>query len=143
LEFALIAPILFLIMFGIIDFGLLIGGMLSAQHAVEDASRHGAVDPNPPADVISDIDAPGFLTLVSYEVCFIDEDGDLRNGEFGDSIRVEGHFEFPLSIPFLNFAGLFGGSFDPTIPINVDATKRLETGADTAGFEATPGGTCT
>jgi len=128
-EFALIAPVLFLLLFGIVDFGLIIAGTLAAQHAVEDASRSGAIEPVP-ADIIAGIGAPGFLEEISYKVCFINEDSDPRNGDVGDSIRVEGHFESPLPIPYIGF------------PIDVYAVKRLETRANSTGYEANLDGTC-
>jgi hypothetical protein len=114
---------------GSIDFGLIIAGTLSAQHAVENASRRAAIEPVPD-DIIAGIGGPGFLEEISYKVCFINEDGDARNGDVGDSVRVEGHYESPLPIPYVGF------------PIDVYAVKRLETRADATGYEANPDGTC-
>jgi Flp pilus assembly protein TadG len=42
-EFALIAPILFLILFGLIDFGFIYNDFLSLRQGVRDGARQGAV----------------------------------------------------------------------------------------------------
>src|SRR3954451_21220697 len=42
-EFALIAPILFLILFGVIDFGFIYNDFLSVRQGVRDGARVGAV----------------------------------------------------------------------------------------------------
>jgi Flp pilus assembly protein TadG len=42
-EFALIAPILFLILFGLIDFGFIYNDFLSVRQGVRDGARQGAV----------------------------------------------------------------------------------------------------
>src|SRR3954469_14811189 len=42
-EFALIAPILFLVLFGLIDFGFIYNDFLSVRQGVRDGARQGAV----------------------------------------------------------------------------------------------------
>ena len=43
-EFALIAPLLFLILFGIIDYGIWFSDSISARQAVRDGARRGVVE---------------------------------------------------------------------------------------------------
>src|SRR3954470_8261614 len=42
-EFALVAPVLFLILFGIIDYGIWFSDSISARQAVRDGARRGVV----------------------------------------------------------------------------------------------------
>ena len=43
-EFALLAPVLFLILFGIIDYGIWFADSISMRQAVRDAARQGSVE---------------------------------------------------------------------------------------------------
>lgn len=43
-EFALVAPVLFLILFGIIDYGIWFSDSISARQAVRDSARRGVVE---------------------------------------------------------------------------------------------------
>ena len=43
-EFALVAPVLFLILFGIIDYGIWFADSISARQAVRDGARRGVVE---------------------------------------------------------------------------------------------------
>src|SRR3954465_3540793 len=43
-EFALLAPVLFLILFGIIDYGIWFADSISARQAVRDGARQGVVE---------------------------------------------------------------------------------------------------
>jgi len=43
-EFALVAPVLFLILFGIIDYGIWFSDSISARQAVRDGARRGVVE---------------------------------------------------------------------------------------------------
>ncbi len=43
-EFALVAPVLFIILFGIIDYGIWFSDSISARQAVRDGARRGAVE---------------------------------------------------------------------------------------------------
>ena len=43
IEFALLAPILFILLFGIIDFGMYLNQRISVQHAVREGGRYAAV----------------------------------------------------------------------------------------------------
>jgi Flp pilus assembly protein TadG len=46
-EFALIAPLLFLLVFGIIDFGLGLSASVTVNNAAREGARLAAVDPDP------------------------------------------------------------------------------------------------
>ena len=43
-EFALLAPVLFLVLFGIIDYGIWFADAISLRQAVRDAARQGSVE---------------------------------------------------------------------------------------------------
>lgn len=61
-EFGLLAPVLFLILFGIIDYGIWFSDSISARQAVRDGARRGVVEnfagcpsPTPPATANADM----------------------------------------------------------------------------------------
>jgi Flp pilus assembly protein TadG len=59
-EFALVAPVLFLVLFGIIDYGIWFADAISLRQAVRDGARQGAVENfgscSPPATGTTDAD---------------------------------------------------------------------------------------
>jgi len=61
-EFALVAPMFFLLAFGIIDFGRLFFSQMTLQHAMREAGRFGVTgrqleDPNNPGTLLSRLDS--------------------------------------------------------------------------------------
>ncbi len=63
-EFALISPFLFIILFGIIDFGWAFTQVLDTRHAAREGARLAAVDFQPTADVGADQ-----TDLIVAEIC--------------------------------------------------------------------------
>ncbi len=133
IEFAFVAPLLFVFLFAIVDFGIALDRRIVLQHAVADGARRGAVDP----DIVNTIsytenESQGLLdTTVNPDavtVCFTDDDGDSRFGEVGESIVVQANFTYNFTVAFEGIFGAFGVSV-PGIEMNPAATKRLETSA--------------
>jgi len=124
-EFALLAPIIILLIAAIIDFGMTMDRRLVLQHAAREGARMAAV--NDDIDAVCDrIVDQGQGTVERDEVTFEYEDLD-DNGEYnaGDNVKITLPYHWDL--PFLNNAlfGLFDDSIDP---INLTATgsARLE-----------------
>ena len=89
MEFALIVPIMLLILLMIVDFGLAMDRRVLLQHAVREGARLGATGAN--AMEITEVTAdqagmdPGAIIVT---VCYLDMDLDGDAGELGESVRV-------------------------------------------------------
>lgn len=122
-EFALLLPLLLLILFGIMSFGLAFNYWIDETHLTREAARYAAVDHNPgPDDSLqasilgqSDTaDLEGGATLcIDYPP---NEDGSGSSGEVGDPVRATMSFDHTF-IPFLGIG---------TVTIQASATMRLE-----------------
>ena len=104
IEFALIAPVLIILLFGIIDFGLMLNRRITLEHAVREGSRYGMVTADcaaiqqRTADRAGDIIDPGDVT-VSYQ----SPDGSAVTSAIpGDNVKVSAPFDwqFPLMSRF-------------------------------------------
>lgn len=146
-EFALIAPLLFILTFGIIEFGIL----LFDKAVVTNASREGAR-----AGIVYDEDADGLRTpptvveiqgvVVDYTESYLInlggdnslvpptvEYGDTPNGPWdiphppaaGDYARVTVSYTYDFLV-FPNLTRLIGGSFDGTIDLVGTTVMRVE-----------------
>jgi Flp pilus assembly protein TadG len=114
-EAALVLPLLLMLIFGIIEFGLLLTAQINVSQAAREAARAATVDPDPSAArdrvrrIDSDFDivagesngcrahpAPGddAVIVVSYEYSFVTPLGGfvaiIGGGSWGDSIDVYG-----------------------------------------------------
>lgn len=94
-EFAFLAPLLVLLVFGIIEFGWKFGQLNDVRHAVREGARFAAVDGGTNDEIDSvvcdalDLVGSG-ITQIRTELTRIDDDGD-TNFEVGETgrIRVE------------------------------------------------------
>ena len=138
-EMALIAPLLFTILFGIVEFGWTFSQVLDVRHGAREGARLAAVNYRPVDETGSDqtdqlvaticgrIDDP---TVTRVQLAFVDSTAT----EVGDTAVV--HVERDLE--------QLSGFFDPIIgEITPDSevTFRLEQDADwaeTSGFQACP-----
>lgn len=127
IEFAFIAPLIFLFLFAIVDFGIALDRRITLQHAVREGARYGAV--NPSAAAIQNVtvaQAQDLIDAGDVTVCYKDTtfDANATVGDVGDSVRVTATFsyEFPILSELWQ---AFGGS-----PLEIDmspgATGRLE-----------------
>jgi Flp pilus assembly protein TadG len=119
-EFALIAPILFIFLFGIIDFGMALNRRIVIEHAVREGSRYAAVhlasDPLTCTDIQDrTAERAGGKAIQSGEVsvhCF-DQGGNQTTSPIaGDTVRVTAPFKYELPL-----VSVFGVS-----PIDVTIT---------------------
>ena len=97
-EFALVAPILILLLFGIIDFGWAFSQNVDLKHAAREGSRLAAVNAGTGADpaarrddLIAEIQARATQLADAETAIFValqDDDGDGDFGERGESVVV-------------------------------------------------------
>lgn len=115
-EFALLAPLMFVFLFGIVDFGMALNQRITIQHAVREGARYGAVHVG-----CEDIQArtqgraPGAISSaddvgVHYSV---------QPAAVGDSITVSAPFKYDF--PFVGFFHLHAVGQG-----RVQASARLE-----------------
>jgi Flp pilus assembly pilin Flp len=137
IEFALLAPFVFIFLFTIVDFGIALDKRITLQHAVREGSRAAAVAADPDVGLHAALDqAQGIITEddEAITVCYIDEpdeDGN-RDGvpRAFDSAKVSVDYTYHYTIPFGSL--LVGiGVFDEDqvrigIDMNPSGTSALE-----------------
>ena len=122
-EFALLLPVLLLILFGILSFGLAFNYWIDETHLTREAARYAAVDYNPgpeatlQSSILSQSDtaqlAAGAKVCISYPP---NADGSGSVGTVGDPVEATMTYVHTF-IPFLNLG---------SVTINASATMRLE-----------------
>jgi Flp pilus assembly protein TadG len=116
LEFALIFPILFLILMGIFDMGRVTYFASMLHNIAREGARYGSVFPDDTAGIEAAIDnlAVGVdLDDLAVEIVVDEEAG---------FIQVAVGYNMPLVTPLIG--GFFGGT--NTVPLDSQATMRLE-----------------
>jgi Flp pilus assembly protein TadG len=120
-EFALIAPLFFILIFSIIDFGLGLKAWITVTQATREAARWGAI--GAPCDEVEDRaveSSSGLLTT---------DDVDVTNcqGTAGESVVVSATYDYELVTPLGAFLDLVaGGSAPASIAISSSTDMRLE-----------------
>src|ERR671925_137612 len=95
-EFALVLPILILLLFGMLDFGKAFNYWIDGTHLANKAARWAAVNKNPGAGqgkslqqyVADQADTAELRSGIQVSICLKDGDGDGITGEVGDPVRV-------------------------------------------------------
>jgi Flp pilus assembly protein TadG len=138
-EFALIAPVLFLVLFAILDFGRALNYWQDATHLTAEGARYAAVDNNPGSG--------SGQTLQQYLLAQADS-AELKNGSgsvttplrlrvtfpnggtpaAGDPVKVSACFKFKW-LPILNLLGS---------TIRSDSTMRLEKAPTLSNYTPNP-----
>lgn len=112
-EFALILPILIILIFGIFEFAIAFNNYITITHAAREGVRLAAVDLNNP-DLKNIIIERAFPLGITEDDIVIDTpDGT----DIGDPVEVEITYTFSMNIPLV-------GSW--TIPLKNKAIMRLE-----------------
>jgi len=128
-EFAIIAPLLFVILFGIIEFGVLLFDKAMLTNAVREGARAGIVysDPRP-----TDGDIEGVVRhycenhLISFGTSTLNFLPPERAGSSaGDSLTVRVKYDFHFLV-FSNILALLGGDIGKIANLNAEAVMRLE-----------------
>jgi Flp pilus assembly pilin Flp len=115
-EFAIILPILVILIFGIVEFAIAFNNYITITHAAREGARKAAVDLFDPGliDYIKNKAIP--LSLEDEDIV-VDWEGSPADPDIGDSVWVEITYNMHLSIPLV-------GSWD--IPLRNKAIMRLE-----------------
>ncbi len=144
-EFALVAPLLFVVLFGMIDFGKAFNYWLDENHLASQAARLAAVDNTAPSGTCLDGSTPtGSPLLLSYIKCNADS-SELRsnatvcvhfpstNTSTGNPVRITVSTTYTW-LPIIG--SLLGGA--GTTTITGDATMRLENNSSLTDGQCTP-----
>lgn len=136
LEFSLIMPILMVLIFGIVDFGMALRSYISVSSATREGARFASVG-NPPGSFPTDCDGATATTVVG-RVCVTLEGLDLDRvqtvgvsypgGELpGNEVIVSTEYEYDFITPVGDIISFFsGGSFPSTLDLVAETTMRLE-----------------
>lgn len=121
-EFALLLPILLLIVFGIVDFGRALNAQITLTQAAREGARIDAL--NEPSLVSrTQAAAPG-LTNVNVNVLYQCQAGDMQ---LGLDAKVQTTYSFSFVTPVGAIAGLFGKGFGSPITLSAEGVMPCET----------------
>lgn len=125
-EFALVLPLLLLLVIGMLQFGIVLNAKIDETHLASSGARYAAVDQNPGPDTLQQyikLQADTSDLRENAQVCldFPENAVTLTAGEPGDPVRVIMRYTYEL-LPFLsNRLGI------ASIDVVGEATMRLET----------------
>jgi hypothetical protein len=136
-EFAIIAPLLFVILFGIIEFGILLYDQAMITNASREGARTGIVFNHP--NRITDANIEQVVrnycedNLISFEtdselsitVIREDEDGNPHLNAAGDPLTVRVIYPFHFLV-FSNLLALIGGGMENLVNLSAETIMRLE-----------------
>ena len=115
-EFAIILPILIMLVFGIFQFGIAYNNYITITHAAREGARRAAVD----LDISNLSPLKQIIIDRAYPIPLTEADIDIRTPEgikIGDPVVVEITYNMTVEIPLV-------GSWD--IPLKSKAVMRLE-----------------
>ncbi len=130
IEFAFVAPLMFIFLFAIVDFGIALDRRITLQHAVREGARKGAVTNDITAIIDTTVNqSQGLLDPAGVEVCYEDNDNNGNPGDPGDNVRATAHSTYELAILG---AIVIGGPLPTSIDMNPSADMRLENSVNVA-----------
>ena len=120
-EFAFIAPLLFVLLFGIVEFGFLLYDQVMITNAAREGARAGIIFKNPRptlAEITTVVDTYCATHMINFDPSQItstsivptDSNGNGTLPDSGDSLEVTVQYTYDFLV-FPNLAKLFGGSF--------------------------------
>jgi hypothetical protein len=115
-EFALILPILIILIFGVFEFAIAFNNYITITHAAREGVRLAAVDLYNP-ELKEYIKERAFPLILTDEDIVIDVDSAEDPPLIGDPVSVEITYNFGISIPLV-------GSWE--VPLKNKAIMRLE-----------------
>jgi Flp pilus assembly protein TadG len=125
-EFALIAPVFFILVFGIVDFGLGLRAWITVTNSAREAARYAAVTC---ATASADEDLVVDRAVNTSAGLLIDDDVEVENcpGESTESVVVSVQYDYDLITPLAPFLTLISaGTLSSTITIESATDMRLE-----------------
>ena len=134
-EFALILPLLLIVMFIIVDFGFGFSKWVIVTNAAREGARFGAIGAPLDQVVARTVETSnGILTAADVEAAYIDRNGNAA-ADRGDHVAVRATHNYQLLTPLEPLLKLTG--FSP-IPLSACTDMRLE--ITVAGATAGGGG---
>jgi Flp pilus assembly protein TadG len=141
-EFALVAPLLFLVLFAIIQFGFLLGGQIGFTNGVREAARYASTVPTATtAQVKTELQTrslpkaiPGFnaanfdaaATAVSYGA-YTNPDYTVADPSYSIKVRVTATYRHALFMPLVDIIVDFvDGTADRKLTATVTEEMRVE-----------------
>jgi hypothetical protein len=117
LEFALVLPILLLLVFGIIEFGLIFFDNLVITQAAREGARVGVVGGSD-AEIMETVEySAGSLDLSLLQIGI---EPDQTERSQGDPLKVEVHYNVPIMTPIM------GQLLPNPYPLHAVVTMRME-----------------
>ena len=138
IEFAIIAPLLFVILFGIIEFGILLYDKAMITNASREGARAGIVFDTALRNDDHTVNAAAVMTKVSEVITGYCSDNLISFGSGSDltvGVSVGGEAGQPLSVTvnypfqflfFSNVIALIGGGMENLINLQAETVMRLE-----------------
>lgn len=134
-EFAVVLPLLLLILFGIIEFTILLFDKALLTNASREGARAGIVFASPRVpdadiqDVVANYCASNLIsfgndTLPPPTISRVDVNAN-GSSDSGDTLVVTVNYNFRFLV-FSNLVTLFGGTYREGIPLRAVTTMRLE-----------------
>jgi Flp pilus assembly protein TadG len=118
-EFALVLPLLLVLVFGIVDFGRAFQSWITLTNAAREGARLGATGAKA-SDICARVTTTAALAGVSCSV-------DNAQGTTGTSVKVTAGYTLKFITPVGPLLGLLGGSgFKTTYNLTSTADMRLE-----------------
>lgn len=122
-EFAILLPVLLLILFGTMEFGMLMYGREVVTNATREGVRYGIVAQMPPVSggtMISQ--ATTYITASGLNIADVSFDPPVCCGATGTPVTLRATYTYRWLIPYLPaIAGL-----PATLPISITTTMRHE-----------------
>jgi hypothetical protein len=144
-EFAMIAPIFFLLVFAVIQLGLIFGTQNGLVNGVREAARRAATyrindqsfDPSVWGDICGEIEQEvrdlGDRIIPAYDADFINPDvayewvSNPENGEYFLVAHVSATYAHPLYVPLVNFfLDRSDGTADDVLTLSASEQMRVE-----------------
>ena len=117
-EFALVLPLLLILLFGVIDFGRALQTYITINNASREGARLGAI--NPDADIEGKVrDAAGEFDTADLTVGTSFPDGK----ESGESVVVDVDYEYNFITPLGSFVEALSGG---TLTLGTSSDMRIE-----------------
>lgn len=141
-EFALVVPVFFLIVFAVIQFGILLGGQIGMTNGTREAARYASTLPNATAlQVKAELTTralpkaiPGYrplnldLVLTSVSFCsYANPNNTVAYPSFSRKVRVTTVYEHALFVPFVGvIVDAIDGTSDGALTATVTEEMRVE-----------------
>jgi len=130
IEFALLAPLMFLFLYMIVDFGRAMGERIMIEHAVREGARYAAVHTS--CQDIRDRTAAQAQKIINASKVKVEYSSD--PARMGDTVTVS-IVNFSYTPAIINSISRLTGATAPSIPLTSSASARLE-------MEVKPAGGC-